>query len=87
MLNDIGVTGTWRWEDARRAIQNEERSKALRRISDQKQAFNEYINEYKQRERQESRQKKSHLREQFTQMLEESKIINSASKYFDVFFL
>ena len=86
LLSDLGVTATWRWEDARRIIQNEERVKSLKTIHDQKLAFNEYISEYKQRERQESRQKKTHLKDQFVQMLDESKIMNSQSKYYDVLF-
>lgn len=61
MLTDQGVTATWRWEDARRIVQGEERARALRTIHEQKQAFNEYVSEYKQRERQEARQKKSHV--------------------------
>ena len=62
LLTDLGVTATWRWEDARRIVQGEERTKALKTIHDQKQAFNEFISEYKQRERLEIRQKRTHVR-------------------------
>lgn len=57
----MGVTATWRWEDTNRLIQNDERSKCLKTIHDRKQAFNEYVSDYKQRERLESRQKRSHV--------------------------
>lgn len=85
LLSDIGVTASWRWKDTMRIIQNEERSKALKTIHDQRKAFNEYIADYRQREREETRQKKKHLKEQFKQMLDESKIMTSQTKYYNVF--
>jgi len=86
MLSELGVTGTWSWKDCERIIQYEERTKALKAIHEQKRAFNEFIAEYKQRERDEARQKRKHLKDQFKQMLDESKVIYSTSKYCEVYF-
>lgn len=61
LLTDLGVTATWRWEDAHRIVQNEERAKCLKTVHDRKQAFNEFINEYRQREKQESKQKRTQV--------------------------
>jgi hypothetical protein len=61
MLSDLGVTATWRWEDAHRMIQGEERAKTLKTIHERKRAFQDYITEYKQREKDEARQKKAHV--------------------------
>ena len=55
LLKDQGVTTSWKWEDANRIIQSDPRVKAIKTISERKQAFNEYINEIKNRERNESR--------------------------------
>jgi len=84
LLSDLGVTATWHWEDAKRIVQNESRAKALKSIREQKQAFNEYIAEYKQREKEEIRQKKLHLKNQFIEMLEESHVVTSQTKYYDI---
>lgn len=84
LLSELGVTSTWHWEDCRRVIQNQERAKALRTLHDQKRAFTEFTTEYRHREREEARQKRKHLKEQFKEMLDESKIIFPLSKYYDV---
>lgn len=86
LLGDLGVTSTWRWKDCMRMVQNEERAKALKTIHEQKRAFDEFVLEYKQREREETRQKRKHLKDQFKDMLAESKIIFPLSKYYDVCF-
>lgn len=86
LLGDLGVTSTWRWKDCMRMLQNEERAKALKTIHEQKRAFDAFITDYRQREREDSRQKRKHLKDQFKEMLAESKIIFPLSKYFDVSF-
>lgn len=55
LLREMGVTTSWKWEDANRVIQNDPRIKALKSISERKVAFNDYISEMKTRERTESR--------------------------------
>lgn len=54
-LREAGVTVTWKWEDANRVIMSDPRVKALKAISERKQAFNDYVNEIKTRERNEAR--------------------------------
>ena len=39
----MGVTISWKWEDANRVIQNDPRVKALKSISERKSAFNDYL--------------------------------------------
>ena len=36
LLKDMGVTISWKWEDANRVIQNDPRVKALKSISERK---------------------------------------------------
>lgn len=55
LLKDIGVTTSWKWEDANRIIQNDPRVKSLKSISERKQAFNDFVNEMKTRERTDAR--------------------------------
>jgi pre-mRNA-processing factor 40 len=55
LLRDMGVSTSWKWEDANRVIQNDPRIKALKTISERKQAFNDYINDMKTRERTDAR--------------------------------
>jgi len=54
----MGVTVTWRWEDANRVIQTDPRVKCLKTISDKKAAFNEFINDIKTREKAEAKERR-----------------------------
>ena len=36
LLKDMGVSTSWKWEDANRVIQNDPRVKALKSISERK---------------------------------------------------
>lgn len=63
LLRDMGVTTSWKWEDANRVIQNDPRVKALKTISERKAAFNEFINEMKTRERTDARQRRQHVKQ------------------------
>ena len=55
LLRDMGVSTSWKWEDANRVIMHDPRVKALKSISERKQAFNDYINDIKTRERNDAR--------------------------------
>lgn len=55
LLKEMGVSTSWKWEDANRVTSNDPRAKALKSISDRKVAFNDYINDMKTRERNEAR--------------------------------
>ena len=57
-LREMGVSTSWKWEDANRVVQNDPRVKALRTISERKQVFNDYINEMKTRERNDAKQRR-----------------------------
>lgn len=83
-LREAGVTVTWKWEDANRVVMNDPRVKALKAISERKQAFNDFVNEIKTRERNESRSRRQMQREAFVEMLKEHKALNSLSKYYQV---
>jgi len=83
LLGTIGATGTWRWDDAHRILQNDPRSRILKTIREQKEAFSEYIKDYKLRSKKELNEKKKHMRDEFISMLQESKLLNSASKYYE----
>ena len=82
-MGTIGATGTWRWDDAHRILQNDPRSRILKTIREQKEAFSEYIKDYKLRSKKELNEKKKHMRDEFISMLQESKLLNSASKYYE----
>lgn len=62
-LREAGVTVTWKWEDANRVVMNDPRVKALKAISERKQAFNDFVNEIKTRERNESRSRRQMVKE------------------------
>lgn len=83
LLRIVGATSTWRWEDARRMLHNDPRARILKTLKEQKQAFNEYIREYKLRFKKELNEKRQHLRDEFIEMLKENNLLSSASKYYD----
>ena len=64
LLQEIGVSGTWRWEDANRILQSDSRAKILKTIHSRKTTFHNYITMCKQRERQEARNKRLHVKNQ-----------------------
>ena len=54
----MGVTTSWKWEDANRVIQTDPRLKAIKAISERKQAYNDFINEMKTNERNFAKQRR-----------------------------
>jgi len=84
-LRDMGVSTSWKWEDANRVVQNDPRVKALRTISERKQAFNDFINEMKTRERNDAKQRRQQQREGFQDLLKEQKQLHSLSKQYQMF--
>ena len=54
-LKEMGVSTSWKWEDANRVIQNDPRVKALKTLSERKIAFNDFISDMKNRERTDAR--------------------------------
>jgi len=51
----MGVTTSWKWEDANRVIEHEPRSKCFKSLSEKKHVFNDFIHEMRTRERNDAR--------------------------------
>eukprot|EP00351_Strombidinopsis_sp_SopsisLIS2011_P002280 CAMPEP_0116878238 /NCGR_PEP_ID=MMETSP0463-20121206/9967_1 /TAXON_ID=181622 /ORGANISM="Strombidinopsis sp, Strain SopsisLIS2011" /LENGTH=75 /DNA_ID=CAMNT_0004526217 /DNA_START=134 /DNA_END=360 /DNA_ORIENTATION=- len=47
----MGVSTSWKWEDANRVIQHDPRVKAFRAMADRKNAFQEYILDLRNKEK------------------------------------
>jgi pre-mRNA-processing factor 40 len=84
MLRRAGVTSTWKWEDCKRVLQNEDIWKAIHTFKEKRVLFDDFIKECKTREREEQRLKKDKLKIKFRQMLEEDHTITSDTKFSDI---
>ena len=80
-LKTLGITVTWKWEDASRLLFNEPEWKAIRTFSEKRNLFNEYINDLKNKEREEIYLKRVKNKDKFRQLLSEDNTINSDSTY------
>ena len=80
-LKALGITITWKWEDASRLLFNEPEWKAIRTFSEKRNLFNEYINDLKNKEREEIYLKREKNKAKFRQLLSEDNTINSDSTY------
>ena len=80
-LKVLGITITWKWEDASRLLFNEPEWKAIRTFSEKRNLFNEYINDLKNKEREEIYLKREKNKAKFRQLLSEDNTINSDSTY------
>ena len=80
-LKTLGITVTWKWEDASRLLFNEPEWKAIRTFSEKRNLFNEYISELKNKEREEIYLKREKNKAKFRQLLSEDNTINSDSTY------
>ena len=80
-LKSLGITVTWKWEDAFRLLYNEPEFKAIRTFSEKRNLFNEYINDLKNKEREEVYLKREKNKAKFRQLLSEDNTINSDSTY------
>jgi len=69
LLESAGVTSSWTWEKAMRAVINDDRWKALKTLAEKKHAFSEYIANRRRLEREDKRRKELHLKEEFMKML------------------
>ena len=70
-LKSLGITITWKWEDASRLMFNEPEWKSIRTFSEKRNLFNDYINDLKNKAK-------------FRQLLSEDNTINSDSTYTEV---
>ena len=83
-LRTLGITVTWKWEDASRLLFNEPEWKAIRTFSEKRNLFNEYITDLKNKEREEIYLKREKSKSKFRQLLSEDNTINSDSTYTEV---
>ena len=58
MLREMGITKTWKWEDASKAILDDDRYNAIWENDEKERLFKEYIKEAKEKEDQEKREMK-----------------------------
>lgn len=79
----MGVTNTWKWEDANRVIQDSKHYAVLPAIKQKKQAFNEYINEFTEKLNHHKRENRKKQIDEFYQMLDQVQEINILSKFID----
>ena len=80
-LRLLGITITWKWEDACRILFNEPEWKSIRTFSEKRNLFNEYINELRSKEKEEIYLKREKNKSKFRQLLSEDNTINSDSTY------
>ena len=80
-LKKLGITSTWKWEDASRILYRESIWKVIKTFSEKRNLFNEYINDLKNKERQEKELKREKLKAKFRQLLQEDNTINSDFTY------
>jgi pre-mRNA-processing factor 40 len=80
-LKLLGITATWKWEDASRLLFNEPEWKIIRTFSEKRSLFNEYINDLKSKEKEEIYLKREKNKSKFRQLLSEDNTINSDSTY------
>ena len=80
-LKSLGISVTWKWEDACRLLFNEPEWKEIRTFSEKRNLFNEYINDLKNKEKEESYLKREKNKTKFRQLLSEDNTINSDSTY------
>ncbi|XP_023731855.1 pre-mRNA-processing protein 40A [Lactuca sativa] len=81
LLESANLEADWSWEQAMRVIINDKRYGALKTLGERKQAFNEYLVEKKKLEAEEKRLKLKKAKDEFMQMLEESKELTSSMRW------
>jgi len=84
LLRETGVTSTWKWDDANRIVQGDNRSKMIQSMSDRRSIFNEFVTEIRREEKDQIRQAKNKGRDQFWEMIREDRNINSRSKFYKI---
>jgi len=80
-LKLLGITSTWKWEDASRLLFNEPEWKIIKTFSEKRNLFNEYINDLRNKEKEEIYLKREKNKSKFRQLLSEDNTINSDSTY------
>ncbi|PNT57402.2 hypothetical protein POPTR_001G289800v4 [Populus trichocarpa] len=78
LLESANVGSEWTWDQAMRVIINDKRYGALKTLGERKQAFNEFLGQKRKQEAEERRIKQKKAREEFKNMLEESKELTAS---------
>ncbi|XP_057991376.1 pre-mRNA-processing protein 40A-like isoform X2 [Hevea brasiliensis] len=81
LLESANVGSDWTWDQAMRMIINDRRYGALKTLGERKQAFNEYLGQKRKQEAEERRSKQKKAREDFKNMLEESRELSSTTRW------
>ncbi|KAG8645716.1 pre-mRNA-processing protein 40A isoform X2 [Manihot esculenta] len=81
LLESANVGSDWTWDQAMRVIINDKRYGALKTLGERKQAFNEYLGQKRKQEAEERRIKQKKAREDFRNMLEESKELSLTTRW------
>lgn len=88
MLKEVGVTSTWKWDDAHRNIKSNDKYKFIKMsMQEKKSAFTDYLHEARQQERTQMLLIKEKQRELFMGMLDENRAylgLDSSSKYYQI---
>jgi len=82
-LKKMGITDTWKWEDANRVVQDSQYYSVLPTLKHRKQAFIQYVNEFKERMDKNKRENRRRQIDEFFEMLDQVNEINVLSKYHD----
>jgi pre-mRNA-processing factor 40 len=80
-LKKMGVTNTWKWEDANRVLQDSKHYNVLPAIKQKKQAFYEYTKEFTDRINQNKRENRRKQIDEYYEMLDQVQELNVLSKY------
>ncbi|CAD7696897.1 unnamed protein product [Ostreobium quekettii] len=81
LLDSVGCTSDWTWEQAMRLIVNDKRYGALKSLGEKKTCFNEYVQERRNKEREEERMRHQIAKDDFIAMLESSSELRSSTRY------
>ncbi|CAG8524749.1 5350_t:CDS:10 [Paraglomus occultum] len=81
LLKESGVTPDWSWEQTMRAVITKPMYKALKTLSERKQAYQDYIDELRRKEEEEKKAKIAKTRAEFIELLETRPEINSSTRY------
>eukprot|EP00803_Ostreobium_quekettii_P011403 evm.model.scf_473.7 EVM.evm.TU.scf_473.7 scf_473:23302-33338(+) len=81
LLDFVGCTSDWTWEQAMRLIVGDKRYGALKSLGEKKNCFNEYIQERRNQEREDERKRHKKARDDYMTMLESSTELKSTTRY------
>ncbi|CAG8453577.1 7909_t:CDS:10 [Acaulospora morrowiae] len=81
LLKDSGVKPDWSWEQTMRAIISNPMYRAIKTLTERKQAFHDYVDEMRKKEEEEKKAKIIKVRQDFISLLESHPEVNSSTRY------